>query len=154
MDVSGNFKEGMGTTGYAVMENGELDHVGQISANGFDSAESYWQEHVWLLSFEKPDHFVFEGYRLYNHRGQAASSQANSILETPQLIGALRLASYGLKIPFTIQYASQVKTRWSDSVLQHLGVLDTSNRFKGYATNTHKRDAIRHALHYNKYGGK
>jgi hypothetical protein len=146
-DPSGNFHEGKGTTGVAIAEGDQPISVGRIHAGDFKSAVEYWQA----------DYFVFECYRLYNHKGMAASTQANSILETPQLIGILKLTSHALKIPTQIYFAKDVKTRWSDDVLVNKGLLVPQGDrllFNGRPTVTHERDALRHLMHFIRYGGK
>lgn len=154
-DPSGNFIEGKGTTGWAYAEdNEEVTMIGEIKSIEFSTTEEYWNKHTSLIKDFKPNYVVIEGYRLYNHRGKEASIQANSTLETPQLIGVLRHYCWLCGIPATIQYASQVKSRWSDKVLQAKGILDKRNRFKGEQTNKHKRDALRHLLHFERYGAK
>lgn len=156
-DPSGNFIEGKGTTGVAIAENGQPISVGRISAQYFKSDVEYWKAHVDLIKELAPDAFVFEGYRLYNHKGMSASTQANSILETPQLIGILKLTAHTLKIPTQIYFAKDVKTRWSDEVLINKGILEQSGSrllFNGNPTVTHERDALRHLMHFIRYGGK
>lgn len=156
LDPSGNFKEGKGTTGYCTMIDGEPMFLGHIKSTEFDSAESYWNGVVGeIRTGHELDAVVMEGYRLYNHKGMAASTQANSELETPQLIGAIKLSCYQRGIPCHIQFAHEVKTRWSDDVLVNTGVLErkSGNRlyFDGKPTNNHQRDALRHAMHWWRY---
>ncbi len=134
------------------MIDGNIAEIGEIRAKDYDLTEAYWEAHQTLIMTVWPDHFVYEGYRLYNHAGQEANKQANSQLETPQLIGVLRMSAYSLKIPTTVQSASQAKTRWSDKVLQAKGILDEKNRWNGKRTNKHMRDSMRHALHFDRYG--
>jgi hypothetical protein len=154
-DPSGNWgKEGMGTTGFTLMEDGEIALLGEIKAKDYDSEVTYWQAHDDLITAEWPDHVIFEGYKLYNHKGKAASMQAHSELQTPQLIGVLKLACYSLKIPYSVQFASEVKTRWSESVLVNLGILEQRGKnyyWNGERTSQHKRDSMKHALHYWRY---
>ena len=101
------------------------------------------------------DAVVLEGYRLYNHKGMSAKTQSNSILETPQLIGVIRYHCHLKELPVTVQYAVQVKNRWSDDVLIKSGnLIKKKNRY--YLPNdllitNHERDAYRHLLHYLKY---
>ena len=154
IDVSGNFKEGKGTSGLCWMVDGEPEILEEIKASDYNSAEAYWFAHVKAISVNRPDAVVMEGYRLYNHKKMAASSQANSELETPQLIGVIKLTCHLKGFPLHIQYATEVKSRWSDKVLQAKGILEPGNKFDGKATNNHKRDALRHALHYWRYGKK
>lgn len=153
-DPSGNFDEGKGTTGYSINENGEFIEVSEISSKQYDRPEAYWQAHIDLIRFVAPDHVVFEGYRLYHHKGMSASAQANSTLETPQLIGVLKITLYSSNIPYTIQFATDVKNRWKEEILVHKGYLTQKGKslyWNGQLTSTHKRDSMKHALHYLKY---
>jgi hypothetical protein len=154
LDISGNFKEGKGTTGICLMVNGYVTELNTIHAGDYSSAEEYWAAHEDYILQEWPDHVVMEGYKLYNHKGMSAKTQANSDLETPQLLGVLKMTCYRLKIPYTIQYAADVKTRWSEDVLVRLGILEkkgTKYYWNGESTVTHKRDALKHALHWTRY---
>lgn len=156
IDVSGNFKEGKGTTGLCFMEGGKASRLYEIKAKDYDSDVQYWDAIMQNITFVL-DQVVIEGYRLYNHKGQAASAQANSELETPQLIGAIKMHCFGSNVPLHIQYASEVKTRWAESVLVATNELELKNNryyFKGKMTNDHMRDAMKHALHFNRYGRK
>jgi hypothetical protein len=153
-DPSGNWKEGKGTTGVCRMVDGEPQELTQIHAGDFETPEAYWQEHIDLIMREFPDVLVCEGYRLYNHAGKKADIQANSELETPQLIGIIKQTCYQLKIPLFIQFAVEVKTRWKDDLLVKKGYLEKRGRyyyFNGDVTSTHKRDSLRHAIHWWKY---
>jgi hypothetical protein len=154
LDISGNFKEGKGTTGMCIMEDGEVKELLAICAKDYDSAEAYWDAHNVYIQQEWPDHIVMEGYRLYNHKGMSAKTQANSDLETPQLLGFLKMMCYYLDIPYTIQYAADVKTRWSEEIMVRLGILEqkgTKYYWNGESTVTHKRDSLKHALHWWRY---
>lgn len=160
-DPSGNFKEGKGTTGIAHSVIHKVEDVNkslsastvlaQLRAEECSSDTEYWLKHLHEIDIMKPDYVVIEGYRLYNHRGKEASMQANSELETPQLIGAIKTHCYKLGITVVIQYASEVKSRWSDDVLKAKGIIDEKLRFNGERTNAHKRDALRHLLHFRRY---
>lgn len=150
-DPSGNFEEGKGTTGACLMNKGEVKALGEIEAKENLSAEAYWTRHTTLIALNNPDHVVIEGFRLYLNK---AKDQVSSQFETSQLIGALRHYCYLLKIPLTIQYASEVKGRWNDDVLVNLGILEQRGKllyWNGRKTNTHQRDALRHALHFERY---
>lgn len=159
IDVSGNFKEGKGTSGICVMADGEPVNLLEIKARDFEVAEAYWGTHLTTINDyggEGLEAVVMEGYRLYNHKGQSASKQANSELETPQLIGVIKQHCFMYDIPLHIQYAHEVKSRWKESVLVAKGILEqrVGNRyyFNGKQTNDHQRDALKHALHFNRYG--
>jgi hypothetical protein len=155
MDISGNFKEGKGTTGICKLEDGVVMDLTTIAAKNYESAEEYWAAHEDYIQQEWPDHIVYEGYKLYNHKGTEAKMQANSDLETPQMLGFLKMVAYRLGIPYTIQYASDVKTRWQEPILVHLGHLEAKSGFhywNGKKTVTHSRDSMKHALHFWKYG--
>lgn len=153
IDPSGNHdseKEGMGTTGLAIYRNGAVELL-EIKASEYTTTEAYWAAVVDFIIFNRPDYIVMEGYKLYNHAGMSAQTQSNSTLMTSQLIGAIKLAAYRDLVPVTIQYAADVKTRWSDEVLQAKGILEAGNKFKGAQTNAHKRDSLRHLCHFKKY---
>lgn len=156
LDPSGNFAEGNGTTGMCFLtEKGP--YVTEIHAGHYKSAEAYWHEHIDLLSTslqeDKDIEVVMEGYRLYGHK---SDTQVNSTLETPQLIGVIKYWCYRNKVPLKIQFAVEVKNRWSDSVLEKTGIIEIVNRRRklissGQWLNNHKTDALRHALHYQRY---
>jgi hypothetical protein len=158
LDVAGNFKEGKGTTGICRMVDGTPIELTDIKASNFESAEAYWAAHGDYIQQDWPDHVVIEGYRLYNHKGMSAKTQANSDLETPQLLGFLKMVCYYMEIPLTIQYAADVKTRWSEDVLVRLGYLTHELKggknfyyFNGKSAISHHRDSLKHALHYWRY---
>ena len=157
LDPSGNFAEGNGTTGVCFLYEDEHAKVSDIHAGNFESAEEYWDHHIQLLDHAlyqlSSIEVVMEGYRLYGHK---TDTQINSTLETPQLIGVVKYWCYVNKVPLKIQFASEVKSRWSDSVLENKGIIEIINRRRklissGQWLNNHKTDALRHALHYQRY---
>ncbi len=154
-DPSGNHgKEGMGTTGYTISRNGEILELGEIKATDYDNEVEYWDAHLQLIEYEYPDHVCLEGYKLYNQKGKEAKIQANSTLQTPQVIGAIKVRCHQFNIPYNVQYAAEVKTRWSEDVLVRLGILEKKgNRYywNGELTSTHKRDSLKHSLHFWRY---
>jgi len=160
VDASGNFIEGKGTTGLALVRNGEIVEVDDVKAKGYKSREEYWHAIFnKIINLIRGEYgiVVCEEYRLYHHKGQRAESQAHSILETPQFIGALTYNMWNCCIPVVFQSAAQVKTRWKDEILVKKGFLQQKGSnyyFKNIRTNLHMRDAIRHALHYWRYGMK
>lgn len=160
IDVSGNFKEGLGTSGIALSLDNETVHkVTELYAGKFLSAEEYWDKHLDYLRELNKDgklEVVMEGFRLYETK---RNQQTHSVFETPMLIGIIRLWCYQNNVPLKIQYANEVKTRWSDRVLTSSGHIHLKGTFRYCsATNTplnnHKTDAIRHLLHYLHYGRK
>lgn len=157
IDPSGNFEEGQGVTGLCYETLGGNIVPTLLQASDCDNAMQYYKDIVEFISDYKPKQIVMEGYRLYNHKGMKAQTQSNSIMETSQLIGILRYECWEQCIPLTIQYAVQVKNRWSDEVLLASGLLvKKGNRFylpDGKLITNHSRDAYRHLLHYKEYGG-
>lgn len=160
IDPSGNFSEGKGTTGWALLVDGELTQVGEVRAIRYQKKEEYWEEivKVILQCARKLNLTVIcESYQLYHHKGQRAESQAHSVMETPQLIGVLSYICYSCKIPLFFQSAAQVKMRWKDEILVQKGFIQKKGPnyyFNGQRINQHIRDAIRHAVHFWKYGVK
>lgn len=151
VDPAGNSggKEGWGETGIAVFHDGKLVDFISISSQEYPSTEYYWFA-LWEV-IKDSNVIVCENYRLFAHK---ANQQAGSELETPQLIGFLRMQSWLLDIPFKFQRPAD-KARFSDEVLTSMGVFELRGN-KHYclnrSTNLHMRDAIRHGYFYLKYG--
>lgn len=154
IDPSGNFNEGKGVTGFCNFNNGKLIPF-HVKASDYETDMNYYDALLDLIHFVDPDEIVMEGYRLYNHKGMKAQTQTNSILETPQLIGIIRYDCWVTKTPLIIQYAVQVKNRWSDEVLINTDKLTKKgNRYylpNGELITNHERDAYRHLVHYLHY---
>lgn len=157
LDISGNHPsladEGKGTTGCAFSNNGK-EQLFDVSATDFKTVEEYWFYIGMMFENLKPDYVVIEGYRLYNHKGKSASIQSQSVMPTSQLLGYLRMNLWFKGIPMTLQYAADVKTRWSDDVLVNLELFERRGNniyFNGERTNAHKRDAYRHLKHFERY---
>jgi hypothetical protein len=152
LDPSGNFSknEGDGTTGWAIFEDGELKDFGDVGAVNHDKIETYWEAISDLIDLSV-NLVVCESYRLFAGK---ASAQSNSMMETPQLIGYLRMHCFKWEIPIVFQDPKD-KLRVTDPILVRQGVFVLKGR-KHYCqdrpTNLHMRDAIRHGLYFLKYG--
>ena len=156
IDPSGNFKEGKGTTGLALVDahtNQLVTHT-IVSASDYTRMELYWDANLNLITTlaNQLTHtgIVMEDYVLYNTRAKA---QVNSTLETPKLIGLLQWWFYKNKIPYHMQLASAIKSRWTDELLAKKKIIiKHGNTFRQPGTliniNHHSRDALRHAVHY------
>lgn len=150
IDPSGSFKEGNGTTGWCLLkQDGKksiLMRTGEISAEKYPTAESYWAAHLelidsqieWQAASRIPFHISMESYILYATKAKA---QINSEMETSQLIGAIRIHCFMNDLSLTMRSASQVKDRWADNILIHKGI-DIAH------LSAHIKDSIRHAMHY------
>ena len=153
LDPSGNYgvKEGFGSTGWAIFENKELRNFGEISAEDFQMKEEYWAE-VGIL-FKTADIIICEGYRLY--AGARGKAQINSTLDTPQLLGYLRMSAWHQKKEFILQPPSD-KAPVTDERLVRAEVFEkrgNKHYCMGRSTNLHQRDAIRHGIYYFRFGG-
>ncbi len=149
-DPSGNFEEGSGTTGWASFVDGELKWFKDISAKEFDRLEDYFGAHRNLIAALEPDEVVIEDYRLFGHK---AKDQSWSALETPQLIGYLRMVCYERDIKLIFQ-SPKDKVRVADPQLERLGIITKQGNSywcQGRKTNLHQRDAIRHGVFYHRY---
>lgn len=149
-DPSGNYNEGSGTTGWAVFEDGNLTEFGTISAADCGSLEGYFSEHETLIVMKKPNIVVCENFKLFAHKAKA---QSFSQMETPQLIGYLRMMCWKRNIKVVFQQPSD-KLRMTDPILVKMGVIELRNGkhyCMGKPTNLHIRDAIRHGVFYNRY---
>lgn len=152
LDPSGNFskREGDGTTGWALFQDGELKDFGDVGAAHYGRIEAYW-EGISDLIDPSINLVVCESYRLFAGK---ASAQSNSMMETPQLIGYLRMHCYKWEIPIVFQDPKD-KLRVTDPILVRQGVFELKGRkhlCMGKPTNLHMRDAIRHGLYFLKYG--
>ena len=153
IDPSGNWEEGKGVTGAVLMQvNDDMTYdvieVGEIRAGAFNNKLDYWSDHLKLLKPKYADHVIMEDYRLYNHPGMSAATQSGSLMETPRLLGLLEHTCHILKIPYTMQMASQQKP-WSDSILVELGLLERVGKryyLKDKPVNDHQRSAFKHFL--------
>jgi hypothetical protein len=151
LDPSGNFKEGDGTTGWALFEDEKLTIFGNVKSSDYTCPEEYWQN-VWRrTAMDIADKVVCESFKLFGHK---AKQQAWSEMETPQLIGFLRGKCYEYNIPLVFQDPKD-KVRVTDPILVHMGVLEQKgNRYYalGSPTLIHERDAIRHGVFWHRYG--
>lgn len=151
-DPSGNWgKEGDGTTGWAVFEDGKLVNFGKIKAHEHFTQEEYWAAHADLINKLHPDLIVCESYNL---QGNKALAQTGSSLDTPQLIGYLRMTAWHDQRQWVMQNP-QDKQRVTDPILVRMGVFEKRGN-KHYCNNRptiiHQRDAIRHGIYYFNWG--
>lgn len=157
IDPSGNHKEGKGVTGWFkgnftdFIENGEF---GRVYSKDHENPMSYWEAVTDLIT-DDIDTIVIEGYILYNLPGQSASVQSWSELETVQLIGILKYVAKQKDIPVYIQFAKDVKVRWSEKIMAGIGVITTENGKTYYYNDKqitdHERDALKHYLHFSQF---
>lgn len=152
-DPSGNWgaKEGWGTTGWSVFIDGKLSHWGHIKAEKFITQEEYWAKHRDLIEMEYPETVLIESYKLFEHKAQ---SQSWSTLDTPALIGFLRMVCHDLLTPVVFQDPAQ-KAGVNDARLEKLGYLEKRGRsyyINNILTIIHERDSIRHGIYYYRYG--
>jgi hypothetical protein len=156
-DPSGNFssREGKGSTGWALLIDGEVKDFGEISAEDYVSAEAYWYAHVNLMKNldiheVRNDRVVIESYKLQPGK---AMVQSWSAMETPQLIGFMRMYLWEECIPVIFQDPKD-KARVADDILVRAGVFELKGKKHyclGRSTNLHMRDAIRHGIFYHRY---
>jgi hypothetical protein len=157
LDPSGSYTEGKGTTGWCVYDCSakRLIHAGSLYAAQYPTMEDYWNKHLGLIQKYQDKYrgrigLVCEDYILYAAK---ANSQINSRMETPKLIGILQHYCWQNKLPYCMQLASEVKTRWTDEILHAKGII--IKKGNGYAMpvnrepiDRHCKDSIRHAVHF------
>ena len=153
IDPSGSFKEGLGTTGYYVLD-GECNTVrhGIVEAKNHTDQMHYWN-HVLctidsLMSINKNAVLSLEDYVLY---ASSAKSQINSEMETSKLIGAIMMHAYLHNYKLYKRNASAVMKRWTNHIIEHKGIIVRSGNTwadaQGNKINQHSMDALRHGLH-------
>jgi hypothetical protein len=158
IDPSGSFYEGKGTTGWCIFncKDNTVSIADTIIAKRYADMTIYWDAHTQLITRfnEKYKHnlcVVIEDYILYSHK---AASQINSHMETCKLIGVLQHFCWEKHIPYEMQLASEVKTRWADTILHFNKYIVTHGSYYVLPLNPktrldkHCRDAIRHAVHF------
>lgn len=166
IDPSGNMSEGQGNTGIAVLNiHAQKAELAEVKAVNYKTQFEYWDSIINAISkcveFTGKDclFVVIEDYRLDPSR---ALAQSHSAMETPKLIGAIQYTLDLWGIPYMLQPASAVKTRWSDEIMLRKGVFTIGDGkvkrwyYDGSLTSDHKRDALRHAWHvmtFKKYEG-
>lgn len=157
IDPSGAFTEGKGTTGLCLIDADTMNiiYAEDITARTFDCKENYWDHHLktiqrFLISKRKDRRkntiIVMEDYILY---GNKAMAQINSRMETPKLIGIIQHWCFQNEVDYTMQLASEVKSRWNDEILEYKGFIKKKSTRYNY--NDHIRDSIRHAVHYGTF---
>ena len=161
LDPSGNFHEGKGTTGCCLFdaEKNKIIETKSIYANNYNSQHDYWQAvlmYVMRIAYKyKNIIVVIEDYLLYATK---ASSQINSKMETPKLIGILEYYCEECEIPTVLQPAHMVKNRWDNAILLHKNYIIQVGRQlrtpKNKPIDRHAIDAIRHAVHYGTFRNK
>lgn len=152
IDPSGNFSEGKGTTGFALFHGNTPIRLWQIHAKEYPSAPAYWD--AVLNEIEGIDEVVCEEYPLYDFKGQSAKTQSWSLLETPQLIGAITIECYRKGYPIHFQKASLAKSRFKEDLLVRKGFLEKKGNkyiFQKETTTPHMRDALKHGLYHTRY---
>lgn len=161
LDPSGNFTEGKGTTGWAVLSDDRtILESGFISASDFKAEHTYWAAHLSLLEAMLNKYnslgIVIEDYLLY---GNKAKSQINSRMETPKLIGIMQQFLWVKNVEYCMQPAAEVKLRWSDDVLLAKGIITKKKNGTTVIPGLgevcrHEKDAIRHGLHFVTFKNK
>ena len=136
LDPSGNFYEGKGTTGWCLFDQDS----NKVAKFGYIYAENFTE--------------VIHN----NVLGAVDALRAKySRLETPQLIGVIKYEAAKRGLSVSTQTAMQVKTRWSDKVLEHKGYIVKKSK-RTYIGTTgipdHVTDSVRHALHFTTYTSK
>lgn len=153
IDPSGNHgaKEGFGTTGFALFNDGELFDFGSHPSRLYNSDVDYWAGILaQIKSYGPVDAIVCESYKLMGHK---AMQQSGSSLDTPQLIGVIRMYCYNCNTKFIFQDPKD-KVRVADPILVNMGILEERNgRYYalGRQSVIHERDAIRHGVFFNRY---
>ena len=162
IDPSGNFEEGKGTTGTCLFDTkqNKIIKLADIHANQFTTKEAYWQRHLEYINVCKklfPNIIIIiEDFTLDPRR---ALQQSHSKMETPKLIGILQLHCKQNNIPYKMQRAVEVKTRWADNILEYKKYIIKRNRMyyipdANKPMSRHCKDAIRHAVHFATFYNK
>ena len=126
-----------GTTGYAIFNNLELKHQGQIDTSDRRTSSHRFMEVAGLIEDWSNVRVVIEEYRIY---GWKADDHTWSDLHTAKIIGQIEALTSLRDIPLFVQGAQQAKSFASDDKLKDWGFWIKGQR--------HARDAIRHGIHH------
>ena len=159
VDPSGNFNEGKGHTGFAVYDRktNKIYDTDMTYAGDYESLEAYfaatWEKLKLWIEFAEDQKCVvsMESYKMYAHK---MKEQTWSEVETPQIIGYLRMKLYEEGIPLKMRPAVAVKKRWHEDVLVEYGYIEREGQsyyLEGQRLATHECDAIKHAIHCGKF---
>lgn len=158
VDPSGNFEEGKGHTGIAVIDDCDWENVKVLGVNAKDytSRHRYWNSVLGTISAQcdVPAKVVIESY-VTRMNGFTIGKQS----ETAMLIGVIVWNLEKWEIPYEFQAPSAAKSRFKDELLPKYYpklVLDIStgkNRYlyDGTIISDHIRDAMKHLLYYKRY---
>lgn len=161
IDPSGNFEEGKGHTGIAVIDDCDWENVKVLGVNAknYTSRHGYWNDIIRAISAQcdVPAKVVIESY-VTRMNGFTIGKQS----ETAMLIGVIVWNLEKWEIPYEFQAPSTAKTRFKDELLPKYYpnlTLDTStgkNRYfyNGTLVSDHIRDAMKHLLYFKRYKEK
>lgn len=164
VDPSGSFNEGKGTTGIAVydIKKDKIVEIRTVCATKYNCLEQYIDANWQVLNELCSDYtstkeramVCIEDFLVY---AANATAFTHSKMETCQLLGHLKTQMWRWEIPYLIEPASAVKTRWSNDILVYKGYVEQKGKsyyhpcIRGPLA-THMLDAIRHAVHCGKFG--
>lgn len=157
IDPSGNFLEGKGHTGIAIMTDCDWETVTteSINAKDYDTRYEYWtavkQTIAKYVIRKLPVQVVIENYVVRSN-----GFTTGKMPETAMLIGVLVYFCEECRIPVYLQAPSQAKTRFRDDLLpSYIPGLRVSSKNRYYLKdkliNDHERDAMKHLLYFKRY---
>lgn len=162
IDPSGNFEDGKGHTGIAMMSDNDWNSVvvESVYAKIYPNRHSYWQAVIQFIEnvqrcTEDDITVVIESY-VTRSNGFTIGKQS----ETSMFIGAIVFTLENLNIPYVFQTPSAVKTRFKDDLLckyyPKMMCIESATGVNRYfydskITSDHIRDAMRHLLYYKRY---
>ena len=162
LDPSGAYNEGKGTTGWTLFDgvHCQIVEMGVISALDYSRFEKYYEAHLNLLDDAKEAFganviVVMEDFLLYENK---AKEHSLSRMETSKLIGVIQYHMFSKGMPYYMQLASEIKSRWTDDILVHRKhLVKVGSRYFANINNTtvkinkHIKDSLRHAVHFNTF---
>lgn len=158
IDPSGSYNEGKGHTGIAIIEDFKWKtlEVYSLSAKDYTDRHLYWKDIIRIATKYPKCYVVIENFVIRNN-----GFLIGKMPETPLAIGAIIWELEELNVPYEFQTATAVKSRFKDENLGRyipnfvIKGTDRGNLFylNGKLTNDHIRDALKHLVYFQKYGG-
>ena len=159
LDPSGNFEDGKGHTGIAILQGDDWDTLRTVSiyAKNYATRHDYWRAVVDTVLDVCPvggpvPLVIMESFTIRSN-----GYMIGKMPETIRLIGCLEYVLDRISVPYVFQMPSQAKSRFNDhSLTVHIPALKynaATNRYylNGKVCNDHVRDALKHLLYFKRY---
>lgn len=158
LDPSGNFIDGKGHTGVAVLQGEDWKNLKSytIYASHYETRHAYWKDILDKIVEECSTALhsivIIESFMI-----RSSGFMLGKMPETIRLIGFLEYALEEYGIDYVFQTPSQAKSRFKEThLIKHIPNFEyrpSTQRYylNGKICSDHARDALKHLLYYKRY---